>query len=66
LLDDDPNVVALQQQNNPAFKTIPVPSRLESLLLAKQSVQYSKQVNQYSGQTFAKLLTLQALNESKK
>lgn len=44
------------------FKTVPQPSRLESLLITNQMQAYCKQVNQFTGQSFAKLFLMQSLN----
>lgn len=41
--------------NNPLFKPIPLPSRLESLLITGQMAQYCKQISQFSSQNFSKL-----------
>ena len=48
--------------NNSLFKPIPKPSRLESLLITNQMQAYCQQVNQFSGQSFAKLFLMQSLN----
>mmetsp|Transcript_35667 Transcript_35667/g.59129 ORF Transcript_35667/g.59129 Transcript_35667/m.59129 type:complete len:338 (+) Transcript_35667:101-1114(+) len=48
--------------NNPLFKPIPQPSRLESLLITNQMQAYCQQINQFSGQSFAKLFLMQSLN----
>jgi len=48
--------------NNPLFKPIPQPSRLESLLIANQMQAYCQQVNQFTGQSFSKLFLMQSLN----
>jgi len=47
---------------NPLFKMLPQPSRLESLLIANQMQAYCQQINQFSGQSFAKLFLMQSLN----
>lgn len=44
------------------FKMMPQPSRLESLLITNQMQAYCKQVNQFTGQSFAKLFLMQSLN----
>jgi len=51
--------------SNPLFKPIPQPSRLESLLIANQMDAYCQQVNQFTGQSFAKLFLMQSLNSGK-
>jgi len=51
--------------SNPLFKPIPQPSRLESLLIANQMEAYCQQVNQFTGQSFAKLFLMQSLNSGK-
>merc|ERR1712086_446314 len=51
--------------SNPLFKPIPQPSRLESLLIANQMYAYCQQVNQFTGQSFAKLFLMQSLNSGK-
>jgi len=56
--DEDPT-------SNPLFKPIPQPSRLESLLITSQMQFYCQQINQCSGQSFAKLLMMQSLNNGK-
>jgi translation initiation factor 3 subunit H len=48
-------------QNN-LFKPLPQPSRLESLLIANQMEAYCQQINQFTGQSFAKLFLMQSLN----
>mmetsp|Transcript_28009 Transcript_28009/g.90568 ORF Transcript_28009/g.90568 Transcript_28009/m.90568 type:complete len:342 (+) Transcript_28009:28-1053(+) len=48
---------------NPLFKPIPQLSRLESLLIANQMQAYCQQINQFTGQSFAKLFLMQSLNE---
>lgn len=47
---------------NPLFKPIPKPSRLDSLLITNQMSAYCQQINQFSGQSFAKLFLMQSLN----
>ena len=49
--------------NNPLFKPIPQPSRLESLLITNQMQAYCQQINQFTGQSFAKLFMMQGLND---
>jgi len=44
-----------EDPSNPIFKTIVEPSRLESLLLTNQISSFCKQMNQFSGSSFAKL-----------
>ena len=51
---------------NPAFKPIPKPSRLDSLLLSNQMSAYCRLINQFSGQSFAKLFLMQSLNATQK
>jgi len=48
---------------NTLFKTMPQPSRLESLLISNQMQAYCQQINQFSGQSFAKLFLMQSLNQ---
>eukprot|EP00310_Coccolithus_braarudii_P012399 CAMPEP_0183352020 /NCGR_PEP_ID=MMETSP0164_2-20130417/26999_1 /TAXON_ID=221442 /ORGANISM="Coccolithus pelagicus ssp braarudi, Strain PLY182g" /LENGTH=333 /DNA_ID=CAMNT_0025524359 /DNA_START=62 /DNA_END=1063 /DNA_ORIENTATION=+ len=48
--------------NNPMFKPIPQPSRLESLLITNQMQAYCRQINQFTGQSFTKLFLMQSLN----
>ena len=43
------------EPSNPLFNDIEAPSRLNSLLLAKQVSTYCGQVNQFSGNSFSKL-----------
>ena len=47
---------------NPMFKPIPKPSRLDSLLITNQMSAYCQQINQFSGQSFAKLFLMRSLN----
>ena len=47
---------------NSLFKPLPQPSRLESLLIAIQMQAYCQQVNQFTGQSFAKLFLMQSVN----
>ena len=47
---------------NPLFKPIPAPSRIESLLIANQMQAYCQQINQFTGQSFAKLFLMQSVN----
>jgi len=47
---------------NPLFKPIPQPSRLEALLISNQMQAYCQQINQFTGQSFAKLFLMQSLN----
>jgi len=47
---------------NQLFKPIPKPSRLESLLIADQMSAYCSMINQFTGQSFAKLFLMQSLN----
>ena len=49
---------------NSLFKPITKPSRLESLLITNQMAAYTQQINQFSGQSFAKLFLVQSLNGS--
>ena len=51
---------------NPTFKPIPKPSRLDSLLLSNQMSAYCRLINQFSGQSFAKLFLMQSLNATQK
>jgi len=48
--------------HNSLFKPIPKPSRLESLLITDQMSAYCSMINQFSGQSFAKLFLMQSLN----
>ena len=48
---------------NQLFKPMPQPSRLESLLISNQMQAYCQQINQFSGQSFAKLFLMQSLNQ---
>jgi len=49
--------------NNPAFKPLPEPSRLESLLLNTQISNFCQQINQYCGQSFNKHFLINALRQ---
>jgi len=51
---------------NPMFKPIPKPSRLDTLLITNQMSAYCQQINQFSGQSFAKLFLMQSLNSAHK
>lgn len=51
---------------NSLFKPISKPSRLESLLITDQMSAYCQQINQFSGQSFAKLFLMQSLSGSTK
>jgi len=46
---------------NPLFKPIPEPSRLEGLLVANQIENYCKQINQFAGQSFSKLFLTEGI-----
>jgi translation initiation factor 3 subunit H len=48
--------------NHPQFKPIPKPSRLDSMLITNQMSAYCQQINQFSGQSFAKLFLMRSLN----
>jgi len=48
---------------NPIFKPIPEPGRLESLLYTNQIYNYCKQINNFSGNSFAKLFLVGALQK---
>ena len=48
---------------NSLFKPLPQPSRLESLLIANQMQAYCQQVNQFTGQSFAKLFLMAQFNQ---
>ena len=50
--------------SNPQFKPIPKPSRLDSLLITNQMSAYCRQINQFSGQSFAKLFLMRSLNST--
>jgi len=51
--------------DNPIFKPIPSPSRLESLLVTNQIANYCAQVNQFSNVAFSKLYLLEGLQKHK-
>lgn len=55
-------VVEEDLSNNPLFKPIPEPSRLESILITNQMQAYCQQISQFTGQSFAKLFLMQSLN----
>jgi len=46
---------------NPLFKFIPEPSRLEGLLVSNQIENYCKQINQFAGQSFSKLFLTEGI-----
>ena len=48
--------------SNPAFRPIPKPGRLDALLLSNQMSAYCQQINQFTGQSFAKIFLMQSLN----
>jgi translation initiation factor 3 subunit H len=52
----------LPEDTPQAYKAIPKPSRLDSLLITNQMSAYCQQVNQFCGQSFAKLFLMQSLN----
>jgi translation initiation factor 3 subunit H len=54
-----------EDPNNPIFKPLQEPSRLESLLITNQINNYSKQMNQFSGNAFAKLFLVNGLHKEK-
>jgi len=56
LADDD-------LSNNPAFKPLPEPSRLDSLLVNTQISNFCQQINQYCGQSFNKHFLINALRQ---
>merc|ERR1711990_499450 len=49
--------------NNPAFKPLPEPSRLDSLLVNTQISNFCQQINQYCGQSFNKHFLINALRQ---
>merc|ERR1712086_634842 len=49
--------------NNPAFKPLPEPSRLDSLLFNTQISNFCQQINQYCGQSFNKHFLINALRQ---
>lgn len=50
-------------QNTPAFKPLPEPSRLDSLLFNTQISNFCQQINQYCGQSFNKHFLINALRQ---
>jgi len=54
-----------EDATNPIFKPIQEPSRLESLLITNQINNYCKQINQFSGNSFAKLFLVNGLHKEK-
>jgi len=54
-----------EDPNNQIFKPIAEPSRLESLLITNQINNYCKQINQFSGNSFAKLFLVNGLHKEK-
>ncbi|XP_046856886.1 eukaryotic translation initiation factor 3 subunit H-like [Xenia sp. Carnegie-2017] len=46
------------------FKPLPVPSRLENLLLSGQADNYCKEINEFASQSFAKLFLSEALQDA--
>jgi len=48
--------------NNSLFKPMSQPGRLESLLITNQMHAYCQQINNFTGQSFAKLFLMQSLN----
>jgi len=51
---------------NKIFKPLPVPSRLDNLILSQQVNNYCQHVNQFSTQSFGKLFLAQSLQEEQK
>merc|ERR1711871_1366591 len=49
--------------SNPAFKPLPEPSRLDSLLYSNQISNFCQQINQYCGQSFNKHFMISALRQ---
>jgi len=49
--------------SNPAFKPLPEPSRLDSLLYSTQIGNFCQQINQYCGQSFNKHFLINALRQ---
>ena len=54
-LAGEPPLPPEDTSNNPLYKPIPAPSRLESLLITNQINSYCQQINQYSAKSFGKL-----------
>lgn len=52
-----------EEPNNPLFKPVLEPSRLQSLLMSKQITTYCKQVNFFSGNSFSKLFLAGSLHK---
>jgi len=46
---------------NPAFKPLNEPSKLDSLLITNQIENYCKQINQHAGQSFGKLFLTEGI-----
>jgi len=46
---------------NPAFKVLTEPNKLDSLLVTNQIENYCKQINQYAGQSFGKLFLTEGI-----
>merc|ERR1711934_526323 len=49
--------------NNPAFKPIPLPSRLDSLLVTGQINHYCSQISQFASSNYGKLFLAQGLQD---
>jgi len=54
-----------EDPNNPIFKPLVEPNRLESLLLTNQIGNYCKQMNQFSGNSFAKMFFFGELEKTR-
>ncbi|CAM6108845.1 unnamed protein product [Calypogeia fissa] len=52
-----------EDANNPIFKPIPEPSRLDSYLITNQVANYCDQINGFSGQSLSKIYLMDALHE---
>jgi translation initiation factor 3 subunit H len=52
-----------EDPNNPVFKPIPEPSRLDSYLITNQVANYCDQINGFSGQSLSKIYLMDALHE---
>ncbi|XP_024378110.1 eukaryotic translation initiation factor 3 subunit H isoform X2 [Physcomitrium patens] len=52
-----------EEPNNPVFKILPEPSRLDSYLITNQISNYCSQVNGFAGQSLSKLYLMDAFHE---
>eukprot|EP00898_Chlorokybus_atmophyticus_P002071 jgi/Chlat1/2865/Chrsp195S03021 len=52
-----------EDPNNPIFKAIPEPSRLDGFLITNQISNYCSQINQFAGQSLGKLYLMESVRD---